>query len=411
LRELYARNFGFSTERIHGDIRDAKSKIPKHDILCAGFPCQPFSKSGFQHGSKDKVRGTLFAEILHVLDAHKPRVVLLENVGNFEQHDSGKTWSVVREELEKRDYCVRGTEHVRSGGHGLISPHHLGFPQTRERFFVIASKGALPIDPFPSRDRNRKTDLAAIVQNTKDLSATDRLETRLSAQQTSCVEHWNSLLASLPDDYDVPSFPIWGDELYARYPFVERSPASYTKSELIGMLRRHNTWLGRTKPQILELLPSYARSAEPVFPAWKIQFIRSNRRFFRAIQSSIPQGWAAKLRRFPPSLRKLEWNCKGDELDLWNCVLQFRPSGLRAKRYTTSPALVAMTATQIPILGPKKRFISRMEGLRLQGFPDDFELPVRREDAFRALGNAVHVGVATAIARAALQLSPASGAK
>ena len=63
------------------------------------------------------------------------------------------------------------------------------------------------------------------------------------------------------------------------------------------------------------------------------------------------------LAMFPPSLRKLEWNCKGEERDLWHHVLQFRPSGLRAKRYTSSPALVAMTTTQIPILGPKRRFL------------------------------------------------------
>ena len=105
------------------------------------------------------------------------------------------------------------------------------------------------------------------------------------------------------------------------------------------------------------------------------------------------------MRSFAPSLRKLEWNCQGEERDLWKCVLQFRPSGLRAKRYTSCPALIAMTTTQVPILGPKRRFITRVEGLRLQGFPDRHALPKARERAFQALGNAVHVGVVRAIAR------------
>src|SRR5262249_25982661 len=104
------------------------------------------------------------------------------------------------------------------------------------------------------------------------------------------------------------------------------------------------------------------------------------------------------LASLPPSHRKLEWNCNGEVRDLWQCVLQFRPSGLRAKRYTSSPALVAMNTTQIPILGPERRFITRVEGLRLQGFPDAHRLPRTREMAFAALGNAVHTGVACAVA-------------
>jgi DNA (cytosine-5)-methyltransferase 1 len=113
----------------------------------------------------------------------------------------------------------------------------------------------------------------------------------------------------------------------------------------------------------------------------------------------MPQRWIKRLFEFPPSFRKLEWNCKGEHRDLWKHVLQFRPSGLRVKRYTSSPALVAMTCTQIPILGPKHRFITQIEGLRLQGFPDSHKLPKKRDSAFRALGNAVHVLVVREMAR------------
>ena len=106
---------------------------------------------------------------------------------------------------------------------------------------------------------------------------------------------------------------------------------------------------------------------------------------------------------FPPSMRKLEWNCKGEERELWQHVLQFRPSGLRVKRYSASPSLVAMTSTQIPILGPERRFLTRVEGLRLQNFPDNHKLPKSPTKAFKALGNAVHVGVALAIAKKVLK--------
>src|SRR5687768_17119336 len=99
LRKLYVSNFPDAAEFVHGDIRESKTKVPEHDILCAGFPCQPFSKSGAQRGVADETRGTLFHEILEILKRRKPRYVLLENVGNFERHDDGNTWRIVKEKL------------------------------------------------------------------------------------------------------------------------------------------------------------------------------------------------------------------------------------------------------------------------------------------------------------------------
>jgi len=403
LQDLYKKNFGISSRRMHGDIRACRDKVPQHDILCAGFPCQPFSKSGDQRGLKDKTRGTLFHEIVSIVKKHKPRYVVLENVGNFERHDDGRTWDIVRETLEDLGYAVQGTEHVRSGGHGLISPHHLGFPHTRERFFVVASEDPLPNDPFPKRNRDRLTTLSDIVQTQRELSAGDRSETSLSDHRIHCIDHWNELLQAIPANVELPSFPIWGDEIHARYPFSSRTPYGCTRAELLSMARRNGPWHNRPKAEILELFPSYARSEEESFPDWKIRFISQNREWFRRIQPYIPDRWVRTLRTFPSSLRKLEWNCQGEERDLWDCVLQFRPSGLRAKRYVASPALVAMTATQVPILGPKRRFLTRVEGLRLQGFPDHHQLPKARDEAFQALGNAVHVGVVKAVVRSMLK--------
>lgn len=430
LRTVYLENFPEMEGKIHGDIRESKATIPAHDILCAGFPCQPFSKSGEQLGVNDKTRGTLFHEILEILKKHEPEYFILENVGNFERHDGGNTWKVVKKSLIELGYDVIGTEHVtppsrtdwrdRSGvkvktgikaidsllqdaplrdrGHGLISPHHLGYPQARERFFIVGSRGKLPAEPFPDTDRNCETSLSSVVQNNESLSDDERAETKLTTQQIECVEHWNKLLSALPESIEIPSFPIWGDEIDAAYPYKKRTPWATPPGQLRKLIKTERFKPWTRKGVLLAALPSYAREEHERFRDWKVTYIRQNREWFQEIKSHIPEGWVERLRQFPPSLRKLEWNVKGGERNLWRYVLQFRPSGLRARRYDRSPALVAMTATQIPILGPKKRFLTRKEGLLIQGFPDGHALPSSRSAAFAALGNAVHVGVIEAIA-------------
>ena len=74
--------------------------IPKHDILCAGFPCQPFSKAGNQEGMKDKERGTLFDEIVKILKYQMPQYFILENVPFIRQHDNEETWKYMEANLQ-----------------------------------------------------------------------------------------------------------------------------------------------------------------------------------------------------------------------------------------------------------------------------------------------------------------------
>ena len=351
LRELYRRNFPHGPV-IQGDIRTSKQQVPPHDVLCAGFPCQPFSKSGTQAGLNDETSGTLFHEILDVLKRHRPNYVILENVGNFERHDEGRTWRIVKSSLRGLGYHVSATEHRVSGGEGLLSPHHLGFPHHRERFFAVASHTGVPKNIFPPRDRTAVTSMNRVVQSGDELTERDRKETQIVDQHRRCIEHWNAFLRALPEERaELPSFPIWGDEIDADYPYEDMTPWAHVVGDGKGRPPKNGTELTL---ESFQSLPSYARSRVGHFPQWKVRFIKANRTWLSSVQSELPSDWVLRLRSFPPSLRKLEWNCKGEDRDLWKHILQFRPSGLRVKRYRNSPSLVAMTSTQIPILGPMR---------------------------------------------------------
>ncbi len=121
----YGANFG---EIPKGDITKIKNtEIPAHNILLAGFPCQPFSNAGLKRGFED-TRGTLFFDIARIIKHHMPEVVFLENVKGFRNHNGGKTFDVVKRTIEKMGYAVYAeTRNARD----------FGLPQNRERFYMV----------------------------------------------------------------------------------------------------------------------------------------------------------------------------------------------------------------------------------------------------------------------------------
>lgn len=124
-RESYKLNFN---EIPHGDITQINEKdIPKHDILCAGFPCQPFSVSGKQRGFND-TRGTLFFDIARIVKYHKPKIILLENVKNLKAHNGGATFEVISKTLNELNYNIY---------YKILNAKNYYLPQNRERITIV----------------------------------------------------------------------------------------------------------------------------------------------------------------------------------------------------------------------------------------------------------------------------------
>lgn len=154
----YSTNHG---EVPNGDITAiSEFEVPNHDLLLAGFPCQPFSHAGLKKGFDD-TRGTLFFDIARILDAKKPRVVLLENVKGFVSHDKGNTFDVVRRILENQGYKVHWK---------VLNARDFGVPQNRERIYIVGIRkdiGDVGEFQFPTPS-GKKTKLGDILEKDPD---------------------------------------------------------------------------------------------------------------------------------------------------------------------------------------------------------------------------------------------------
>jgi DNA (cytosine-5)-methyltransferase 1 len=362
---IYNRNWGLQPD---GDITLAANEhnmdIPEHDVLVGGFPCQPFSKSGKQRGM-DEARGTLFWNIARIIEVRRPSIVLLENVRNIAGPRHEHEWEVIIQTLRQLGYRVSSEPLVVSPHR--IHPNYGGRPQVRERVFIAATRtnkiGAF-IGEEPGLPSIQKFEQAWNIQNwnlAKDLPLDTKLELQekhasaLSSAESGWIDAWNEfvlLFKEIHPGKNLPGFPLWADEWV-----------------LIDDLK----------------IPRGT-------PSWKENFLVKNSTFYTENKKWIDK-WLKKysnLEGFPPSRRKLEWQAQ-DAKSLMETIMHFRPSGIRSKKATYVPALVAITQTTI--LGKQKRRITIREGARLQGLPEWFDfLDQPKSQTFKQLGNGVNIG-------------------
>ena len=295
-KQTYYENYG---EVPFGDITkdETKALIPEHfDVLCAGFPCQPFSYSGQKLGFKDKTKGTLFFDVCEILKKHRPNVFFLENVKGLVSHEKGKTIDTIRTVLrDELHYDIH---------EAILSSLDFGLPQKRERWYCVGFKKKTEFD-FPTGQKKITTLRSIVDINNNDPSLTlpkfemDRIKYHFAHASEIRVKHDNSKYK-----------PGTKKGKYGVF--------SYQKSD--GSLRFHVGDPAKTQIQeaFYSCLDSYAST---------------------------------------------------------------------------------IIANRTPKLWDIGRKLSMLESLRLQGFPDNFKIPVSNAQGYKQLGNSVSVPVLNEITK------------
>lgn len=341
-RKTYELNYKIKPA---GDITKIEaSEIPSHDVLCAGFPCQAFSKAGKRLGFEDETKGTLFFDICRILEYHKPQYALLENVRNLASHDKGNTWKVIHDRLEALGYNLL-PEPV------IFSPHYMGIPQHRERVYIMCVRKDIgEVPPFEfKKSKIKSCNIESILQNDDEIP--NLQEYTISTDMEDLINLWNEFLQNIKVE-KLPGFPIWSDRLCDLDPEEDLSQ----------------------------------------YPSWKQNFINKNHELYIGNREFI-DAWLKRAKLNPlffGAKAKLEWQAgQTNHPDIWNQIFQLRPSGIRVKVNTYFPALVAIVQTSI--IGSRRRFLTPRECAHLQSFPDTFLYDEKQPQAYKQFGNAVNV--------------------
>lgn len=343
--KTYENNYGITA---FNDVTKVDPKaIPQHDVLCAGFPCQSFSKAGNQRGFSD-IRGTLFFDIIRILNYHKqmyggPKYLLLENVRNLVSHDKGRTWLRIKEELVHSGYNVIDSPLI-------VSPHYFGVPQLRERALIVCVRKDIFADTIKIEIDKKPKNICSM-NSILDVKSTPEYKLqsfKLNDYEEKVLNLWDEFIRGIKEK--IIGFPIWSDEF-----FVDRDLTNY--------------------------------------PDWKKEIIQKNKKLYKNNKEFI-DSWYKKhdeLQWVNKTHKKFEWQAGESISSVYEGIIQFRTSGVRVKQPTEFPALVAMV--HIPIVGKYKRYLTPREVARLQSFPENFKIDNNMRLAYKQFGNAVNVKV------------------
>ncbi len=352
-REVYEMNYGIKP---NDDVKKIDpEKLEDFDILCAGFPCQPFSNAGKKKTFNDN-RGLLFDEIIRIVKVKKPKFLFLENVKHILKVSNGNVIKYIKEKLDENGYTLQLLN---------MSPHKYGVPQQRERIYFICIR----------KDIYKNQDVTLIHPeiNIDDIVFEDYLDKKeiidekyfLKDDVLKSLEVWEEMIKLFEVDEKI-SPTIMANEFYKNYSDEEFAELAIWRQD-------------------------YITKNKPLYNKYKEQW----------------DTWYEKNKEILTRREiygKLEWQVgKIKQNDsIFNYFIQMRQSGIRVKKPQYFPTLVAIS--QIPIYGKEKRYITPRECLRLQSFPDDFKLLEDDRHSYKQLGNCVNVNNVTNVIESTLKM-------
>ena len=341
--------------------------IPNFDILCAGFPCQPFSKAGEQKGFEDN-RGNIFFDICKIIKYHKPKYLILENVRNLATHDNGNTWKIIKKNIDNLNYYTYDKPVI-------LNTLYFGVPQSRERVVIMCKRkdlGELPVLPSISKNNIKATTLEDIIDENVNKKY------NISGKLKETEKIWNNFLEICSsNNIIIPKYPIWTD---------------WWDSD--GNNTKYNKNLSDEENE-----KKIKKDQEDFYKKYK-NWIDKNREFYKK-NINLLKPWLTESRNnklWIGAVRKMEWQTGQDNLNMNQILWSPRGSGVRIKNTNYSPTLVAM-ASMIPIYGPKSRYLTPRECSKLQSFPEDYIIHEEDKISYSQFGNAVNVKMIERCAR------------
>ena len=336
-RSIYQENYGIE---VHPDIKKLKPEdIPDYDILCAGFPCQPFSNAGKKTTFKHH-KGTLFDEIMRLIKDKKPKFLFLENVKHIMKVSNGEVFKYVMAKLDEFGYNVQLFK---------MSPHEYGIPQQRERiYFVCVHKSIDKKEVELVEPKTSEIILENLLQNKEEVGT----KYFVSGDVKTALEAWEEMIKEFEVGEKI-SPTIMANEFHKVY-----TPVEFTA---LAAWRQENK-----------------KKNKPLYNKYKVK-------------------WDEWYERNTTILKRREIYAKSewqvgkvkDNDSIFDYFIQLRQSGIRVKKKKYFPTLVAMS--QIPVYGKEMRYITPRECARIQSFPESFIIHNDDRQSYKQFGNSVNV--------------------